>query len=131
MDLGARQREFSHALALLILHAESLGFGVSVREVGRNIETQRKNVAEGRSKTLDSRHLDFLAADLVLYKDGRVITSGEEFRALGEYWESIGGRWGGRFGFEDQPKEVQSVKLGWDSPHFEFRKCGPATPSAA
>jgi len=44
-----------------------------------------------------SNHYIRLAIDLNLFKDGKYLTSTEAHRPLGEYWESIGGAWGGRF----------------------------------
>lgn len=121
--LSLRQCDFTAALARLIVYAGELGLKIKVQELNRTIEAQREYVKTGLSKTMDSRHLDKLAADLaVITPDGVVHTGGEVFRPLGVFWEAIGGRWGGRFGFEDQPKEVQDAKLGWDSDHFEFRK---------
>jgi hypothetical protein len=120
--LSIRQCAFTHALALLILEAERLGYQVKVQELNRDLETQKKYVAEGKSKTLDSRHLDKLAADIVLFRAGSLVEDQEAFRPLGVYWESLGGRWGGRFGFESQPKEIQDAKLGWDPNHFEMRR---------
>jgi hypothetical protein len=116
------QCAFTECLSLLIRQALLLGYRVKIHEVNRDLETQKMYVRDGKSKTLESRHLDKCAVDLVLVKGGLVISAGEEFRPLGEYWESLGGRWGGRFGLEDQPKAVQDAKLGWDSPHFEWRK---------
>lgn len=48
----------------------------------------------GRSK---SNHKVRLAVDFNLFKDGKYLTKTEDHRPLGEYWESIGGSWGGRF----------------------------------
>lgn len=122
-SLSQRQAAFTHAFARLVLKAESLGLKVKVQEWNRDLETQRRYVAEGKSKTMSSRHLDKLAVDLALIlPDGRVLTGGEEFWPLGKFWESLGGRWGGRFGLEHLPKKDQDRKLGWDSPHFEFRR---------
>ena len=38
-----------------------------------------------------------LALDLNLFLDGAFLTTTEGHRPLGEFWESIGGSWGGRF----------------------------------
>lgn len=119
--LSLRQCAFTHALALLILEIEKAGYQVKIQELNRTVETQKAYIAQGVSKTMDSRHLDKLAADLVLFKDGELVTNQEVYRAFGEFWESQGGRWGGRFGLESEPKEVQDAKLGWDCDHMEFR----------
>lgn len=127
MNLAAKQCKFTSNFARLVLKAEELGYRLKVQEWNRDIETQRRYVAEGKSKTLDSKHLDKLAVDVVLYQlsdpvCGIPILGGEAFRNLGVYWESLGGRWGGRFGLEGKPKEVQDKELGWDCPHFEFKE---------
>jgi len=48
----------------------------------------------GRSK---SNHKVRLAVDFNLFKDGKYLTATEDHKPLGEYWESMGGEWGGRF----------------------------------
>lgn len=109
-------------MAKLILKTMELGYAVKIQELNRTVETQAAYVEKGVSKTMDSRHLDRLAADLVLFKEGMLVLDPEAFRPLGEFWESLGGRWGGRFGLEDKSKAVQDQKIGWDAPHFEFKK---------
>lgn len=44
-----------------------------------------------------SNHKRRLAQDYNLFKDGKFLSSTEDHRPLGEYWESIGGAWGGHF----------------------------------
>jgi hypothetical protein len=44
-----------------------------------------------------SLHLERLAVDLNLFVDGLYQERTEDYRPLGEYWESLGGAWGGRF----------------------------------
>lgn len=46
----------------------------------------------------NSLHYKRLAVDFNLFKDGAYLTKTEDHLPLGEYWESIGGSWGGRFG---------------------------------
>ena len=38
-----------------------------------------------------------LAIDLNLFRGGKMLTTTEDHRPLGEWWESQGGAWGGRF----------------------------------
>jgi len=45
----------------------------------------------------NSFHYKRLAIDLNLFKDGVYLTRTEDHKPFGEYWESIGGTWGGRF----------------------------------
>jgi hypothetical protein len=42
-------------------------------------------------------HKSRLAIDLNVFRDGKYLTTGEQYTDLGEFWESIGGAWGGRF----------------------------------
>lgn len=45
-----------------------------------------------------SLHKQRLAIDLNLFTvDGKWLQSTEDHQPIGEYWESIGGSWGGRF----------------------------------
>lgn len=69
-----------------------------------------------KSKLTQGKHNDRLAIDFVIYKDGKALT-GEEHRPIGEKWESMGGRWGGRFGVK--PADYNN-KIGWDAGHFEL-----------
>ena len=45
----------------------------------------------------DSFHYKKLAWDINLFKNGKYLTKTEDHRPLGEFWESIGGSWGGRW----------------------------------
>ena len=44
-----------------------------------------------------SFHYKRLAIDLNLFKNGEYLTDTQDHKPLGEFWESIGGTWGGRF----------------------------------
>lgn len=107
--------------AKLILKAEELGTPIVRLEWMRDIETQKKMVSTGKSKTTNSKHLEGLASDYAfiddIEDDGRINWHPDKYRELGEYWESLGGRWGGRFG--DNPNT--NVIEGWDAMHFEYR----------
>lgn len=48
-----------------------------------------------------SFHYKRLAVDFNLFKDGTWLTDTESHRPLGEFWESLGGTWGGRFNHPD------------------------------
>ena len=84
--LGQRQEEFSEKLALLITHIYSKGYKIRMGDV----------LAKDGHKP-NSNHYIKLAADLNLFKDGKYLTRTEDHLQFGEYWESIGGSWGGRF----------------------------------
>lgn len=104
-------------VAEIIRHAYSNGFELTLGEAYRTEEQQLIYTQSGRSRTMLSRHRDRLAIDFNLFKNGVYITEGKEYRALGEKWEELGGRWGGRFGLK---LEEYAVKTGWDANHFEL-----------
>lgn len=84
---------------------------------GTGVSYQQLLKYNGRSKVNVSRHNDKCAIDFTLVVNGKVSSNGEEYRAIGEHWESLGGRWGGRFGID--PKDY-AVKVGWDAGHLEL-----------
>lgn len=69
-----------------------------------------------KTKLTYGKHNDRLALDLTIWKD-EVMLDGEGLRVIGEKWEALGGRWGGRFGVT---KEEYNGKIGWDAGHFEL-----------
>ena len=101
----------------LIAWAYAHGYGLTFGYTFRDEETQRRMVLMGLSKTMNSKHCERLAVDFNLFIGGQFSTNKEDYRPLGEYWESLGGRWGGRFGVD--PKDY-TTKIGWDSNHFEY-----------
>ena len=86
MTLRQRQSKFAKMVPLLILYAYELGFEITIEDV-----TARDGHCRG------SFHYKKLAIDLNLFKDGAYLRSTESHRPLGEFWESIGGTWGGRW----------------------------------
>ncbi len=46
---------------------------------------------------IGSFHYKRLAIDLNLFRKGEFLTETSDHKELGEFWESIGGTWGGRF----------------------------------
>ena len=92
MTLRQKQSKFCHMLALLILHSEQLGYELTM---SRGYASEAANEADGGHPK--SNHLNRLAIDLNLFKDGTFLSSTESHKPLGVYWESIGGTWGGRF----------------------------------
>ena len=76
-----------------------------------------------KSKVTYGKHNERLAQDLIIWK-GEKQLSGEELRPIGEKWESLGGRWGGRFGLKLVNKKWVNKRfeesIGWDAGHFEY-----------
>lgn len=115
MTLTARQCLHTIRMGKLIMYANiTLGLSIKVLEWNRLLATQKEYVASGVSKTLNSKHLDNCATDLVIVKNGTPQWDKELYRNMGMYWEGMGAgaNWGGRFG--ETPTE-----LGWDCGHFE------------
>jgi hypothetical protein len=84
MTLRKKQSKFAVMISKLIVFAIENGYEVTFcPEHERHIK--------------NSLHYIGLAKDLNLFKDGKYLTKTEDHVALGEYWESLGGTWGGRF----------------------------------
>ena len=87
-------------IAKLICFAYSKGYGLTFGDAWA--KTGHKN---------NSNHYIRLAVDFNLFKDGVWLSSTDDHKELGEYWESIGGCWGGRFGDGNHySKEYRGMK---------------------
>lgn len=92
------QWKFSRMLPRLLMKAYSLGYEVSLGEAYRSPEEAHR-LSSLRKGISNSLHSDRLAIDLNLFlPDGTWLKTTDDHQALGEFWESIGGTWGGRFG---------------------------------
>jgi len=89
MTLGAKQEKFSLMVQYLLIFAHGNGYKIRLGHAMRCRECHT-----GHKQSL---HKEKLAIDLNLFKDGHWLKKTEDHRKLGEYWESIGGSWGGRF----------------------------------
>lgn len=116
MGLVTKQSKFTGMVAQLILFAHSKGLEVTFGEAWRSEATQKIYVEKGISKTTNSQHQKRLAIDLNIFLNGVWLTKGTDYRKMGEFWEMLGGRWGGRFGID---KQYYDTKVGWDPGHFE------------
>lgn len=96
--LRQKRCRFTRELAALINHALLLGYEVAINEAYRP-PAMAKIYAQTGAGTLTSLHIEGLAADLNLYRDGMWLDKTEDHKGLGEWWESLGPdyRWGGRF----------------------------------
>lgn len=91
----------------LLLKARELGIPVIVFTFHRSAEEQASEFAAGRSRSMTGFHPLWLAIDLALFQDmdhdGKVDKDEIRWRmdpryiTLGQYWESLGGVWGGRW----------------------------------
>ena len=86
MSLRNQQSVFVRKVADLITYAYSLGYELTFGDAWAH---------DGHKE--GSFHYKRLAIDLNLFKDGKYLPSTKDHQTLGEYWESMGGTWGGRF----------------------------------
>ncbi|HEN3632132.1 TPA: M15 family metallopeptidase [Yersinia enterocolitica] len=96
MKLSTKQQQFTTMVARLITYASEQGYGLTFGEAYRTPEQAKLNAQKG-SGIANSLHCQRLAVDFNLFIDGEYQTRTEAYRPLGEFWESIGGAWGGRF----------------------------------
>jgi hypothetical protein len=87
--LSEKQKKFVRMIARLIYWAYDHGYELTFGDAFRD-----ERCAYGQPFSL---HRKRLAVDFNLFKDGKYLTSSEDHKELGEFWESIGGSWGGRF----------------------------------
>ena len=103
MKLNERQRKFAFFFTKLVQWAFANGYEVVIGEVQRTKEQQEIYVKSGRSKTMDSDHIEKCAGKLFLFKMQTsgygYITDSAQYKPLGDYWKSLHPmcRWGGDF----------------------------------
>ncbi len=97
--LGQKQRRFTRLVGLLIEYAYAHGFELSFGEAWRTPEQAALNAKTGKGIS-NSLHIDRLAVDFNLFRNGKWLSASEDHKPLGEYWESLAPDcvWGGRFG---------------------------------
>lgn len=95
--LGQKQQRFTRMVARLLDKAHDLGFEVTLGDAYRDPRVHgAMGVKQGYGHPRSS-HKQRLAIDLNLFRDGAFLQSSDDHRPLGEWWESQGGAWGGRF----------------------------------
>ena len=97
MSLGSEQERFMRLLPRLIDKAHELGFEIRGGDLFRDPRSHGAIGVQGVYGHPKSCHKLKLAIDLNLFKQGVFLTTTEAHRPLGEWWESQGGTWGGRF----------------------------------
>ena len=97
MTLGQKQRKFTRMVAQLIDYAYENGYELTFGDAYRDPRLHGDVGVKKSYSSANSLHKSRLAVDFNLFKNGQYLTATEDHRALGEYWESIGGSWGGRF----------------------------------
>lgn len=101
MTLREKQSLFASAVAKLIQQANAMGYAVTLGEAWRPPEMAAIYAKQGKG-IKNSLHTQRLAVDLNLFRDGKYLSDGDQYRELGAWWEtqSFEGAvccWGGRF----------------------------------
>lgn len=97
MTLGQKQRLMTRLIADLIIFAYDNGYELTLGDAYRDPRVHGAVGVKQSYSSANSLHKERLAIDFNLFKDGKYLTQTEDHRLLGEYWESLGGTWGGRF----------------------------------
>ena len=84
-------------IGLLIEYAYQEGYELSFGDSYRDPRVHGDVGVKKSYSAANSLHKYRLAVDFNLFKNGQYLTTTEAHRPLGEYWESIGGTWGGRW----------------------------------
>ncbi|MBC8459647.1 MAG: M15 family metallopeptidase [Deltaproteobacteria bacterium] len=98
MGIRQKQSEFVLMVAKLIEFAYENGYELTFGDAWAR---------DGHRK--GSFHYIRLAIDLNLFKDGVYLTKTGDHEKLREFWESLGGTWGGRF---NKKKDGNHYSLG-------------------
>jgi hypothetical protein len=132
MKLSEKQQRFTENIAKLIIWGISKGYKFTFGEGDRTTSQQilyytgyeialkeNKPVlvkTKRKSHTMHSKHLNRMAHDLNIFdKNGKYITSFEDTKEIGDYWESLdpANVWGGDWNKND-------IEDGFmDTPHFQ------------
>jgi hypothetical protein len=83
------QQKFATMIPMLFDKAHEMGFAITLGDAYRD-----PRVSYGSETSL---HKQRLALDINLFNGDKYLSSTEDHRPIGEWWESIGGSWGGRF----------------------------------
>lgn len=114
LKLREAQWRFTRHIAHLINYAYSEDFMLSFGEAWRSPQQQEIYFKEGKSKTMQSKHLERLAVDFNIFtrgeesplfngKEGEALKKDiEKVKMLGEYWKTLhpSNQWGGFWGWD-------------------------------
>lgn len=105
MSLVFDQADFLLDACKLITYATSAGFVVTGGELYRTAEQQAIYLKSGKSKTMQSNHLQRLAIDLNFFLNGSLTYDVPTLTPIGHYWMSLNpkNQWGGLWKFIDTP----------------------------
>ena len=119
MTLGEKQRIFTFNIHILIDWAYKNGFELSFGEVYRTVEQQKIYFDTGKSKTMNSRHIQRMAVDFNIFIAGELINDPAKIQPLGEFWITLNtdNVWGGDW---DRDHSVLDETFK-DPYHFEMK----------
>ena len=102
MTLGEKQEIFSQNLGHLLLYAYANGYRIRMGEVLRSKEQALLNQQKGTG-IANSLHIQKLAADLNVFRNGVWLTNSHDLSELGDFWKKLNplNRWGGDFSKPD------------------------------
>lgn len=112
MGLVNEQVVFLQDAARLIQKCSELGFFVTAGELFRTKEQQEIYLASGKTKTMNSMHLNRCAIDLNFFdKDMKPIYDKKVLQPVGDFWEFLDKKnsWGGNWKFLDVPHFERKV----------------------
>lgn len=110
------QFAFSLAVSKLIQFINSRGYSCSLKECYRTQDQQDIYFKQKKTKVKTSQHQSSLAIDICIFRNGQWLTTYEDLKIFGEYWQRFGGdfRWGGDWDRSGQQSHF------FDGIHFEF-----------
>jgi len=97
MTLREQQSAFLLDTIKLFDYAHSLGFELTYGDAYRDPRVHGKMGEKKSYSSANSKHKQRLAIDINLFRNGEFLQSTEAHAPLGEFWESIGHKWGGRW----------------------------------
>ena len=101
MTLREKQSKFASLIPHIINDAIGLGFEVTLGECYRSPE-EAARLAKAGLGIKNSLHCQRLAIDINLFLNGKYLTKSEDYKQLGDMWETKSGEgytchWGGNF----------------------------------
>lgn len=119
MSLREKQSLFLFNIHKLIEWVYRNGFELTFGEAYRTQEQQQIYFNTGRSKTLNSRHIQRLAIDFNIFRNGLLINSPVDIKPIGDYWVTLhtDNVWGG-----DWDRDGSVLDETFKDPyHFEMK----------
>jgi hypothetical protein len=103
LPLSKRRAMFTRDVVTMIARAYLVFDGDIALDECKRPHLVAEHYAELGIGVLDSQHLDGLAVDLVLWREGDPLKDFEAYRFLGEIWQTLSpfNRWGGDFPRKD------------------------------